>query len=173
MNRRNLGVAAVAAATGLALAGGAQAQSIVQGSNLTLLDIINGSRDLRQFAALVRELGMQGEFTKTGPLGVFVPHDAAFLDASPARLRIVTATPDAKRRLVMNHITPFVGLILPGGNAESDGGTVDNFNSATGQSLQLTQRSGALPSINGLRVYVANVRASNGVAHCIDGILFG
>jgi len=180
MNRRFLGLAALGAAgswpalgaAGLALDTRAQAQGIVQSGSLNLLEIINASRDLRQFATFVRELRMEEEFTKPGPLGVFVPHDAAFLDASPARLRIATATPEAARRLVLNHITPFTGLILPGGHANSEGGTVDNFTSAAGQGMQLMQRSGALPSVNGLRVYVANVRASNGVAHCIDGILF-
>lgn len=172
MNRRYFGTAAVVAAAGLAVAGTAGAQSVVQGGSLSLLDILKGSRDLRRFAALVNDLGMEAEFTRPGPFGIFVPHDAAFLDASPARLRAATATPEAARRLVMNHITPFTGLILPGGNANSESGTTDSFNSAAGQPLQLMQRSGALPSINGLRVYVANVRASNGVAHCIDGILF-
>ncbi len=175
MNRRYFGTAAVVAAAGLAAAGlsaPAGAQGVVQGGSLSLLDILKGSRDLRRFAALVNELGMEAEFTKPGPFGIFVPHDAAFLDASPARLRAATASTEAARRLVMNHITPFTGLILPGGNANSESGTTDSFTSAAGQPLQLMQRSGALPSVNGLRVYVANVRASNGMAHCIDGILF-
>jgi uncharacterized surface protein with fasciclin (FAS1) repeats len=53
----------------------------------------------------------------------------------------------------------------------SDGGLGATVRSRAGTTIVISNGARSLPRVNEFRVFVANMRAANGIAHCIDGVL--
>jgi uncharacterized surface protein with fasciclin (FAS1) repeats len=165
--RRSLGFAGL---SGFALAATLPAGRAAQAQPGSLLDLINTARDLSHFAGLIRAAGLEEEFRRPGNFGVFIPHNAAVEKLSGFRLRELENNREVMRQTILYHVTTFTKQILAGGSSESSG-MVDTIRSVAGGTLHLTYGMGALPRINGAPIFVANMRASNGIAHCVDEVL--
>lgn len=158
--------AAAASAAGAMRPGAAAAQSP------TILQVIDAGADMSRFAALIRAAGLERLFTQPGPIGVFVPHNAAVERLSAHRLRQLEQDPEALRRTIRHHVTDFTRQILAGGFSDSSSGSrSETARALDGATLTITHDAGSLPRVDGAPVFVANMRAANGMAHCIDAVL--
>lgn len=173
ISRRTMGVAASAVA--LAAAGGVvatpAAAQLGTGQDMTLLGVLKASRDLSIFAKLVKTAGLEDELAKPGRFGFFVPHDPFFGSFEAPSMQDLTADRDRLKRLVLNHVTTAAPIVLPGGNGSEQGPELVQLTTLSGRAIGLWNGAGGVPRINGRLIYVANVPATNGVAHCIHGLI--
>jgi len=169
--RRTLGAAAAAGSAVIAAAalfGGRPATA----QQSTLLQVLERSRDLSRFAAWVKQAGLENELAAPGNVALFVPHDEAVERLTAAQLQRIEANRDTLRRAVHAHLAEWPNQLLAGGSSgESEGGSGATIRSRAGTTIIIANGARSFPRVNEFRVYVANMRASNGIAHCIDGVL--
>lgn len=167
--RRGLSALAL---TGAAVAAGGVLPRRAGARAITLMQIIDAGGDMSRFAALIRRAGLEQLFTQPGPVGVFVPHNAAVERLSAHRMRRLDQDQEALRRTIRHHVTDFTQQILAGGFSDAASGSRSEMARALdGATLMITHNAGSLPRVDGAPVFVANMRASNGIAHCIDAVL--
>lgn len=162
--RRLLLLAAPALLAGLPIAVNAQA-------GRTVFDVIAGARGLQKFTALIRQAGLEAHLKAAGPYGVFAPTDGAFDHLGALTLRELEGNADFRRRLVQNHITSYVRVLIPGGNMDSTFGMTATTQSEAGNELRIADGNTGLPSINNVRVGLTNISASNGIVHTLENVL--
>jgi uncharacterized surface protein with fasciclin (FAS1) repeats len=137
----------------------------------TLLQIIERARDLSIFAGWVKRAGLEGELTAGSNLALFVPHDEAVERLTAAQRQRIEASRDALRNAVLTHLAEYPHQILAGGGGEGDGGSGGIVRARAGNTIVIVNGGRALPRVNSYAIFVANMRAANGIAHCIDGVL--
>lgn len=152
-----------AALAGLPLANHAFAQSG------NLWEMISAAPQSARFAQLVRMAGAEGELTQSRQLAVFAPTNAALERMSAFRLAEIMREQAQARRLVQNHLTTWTRPVELGTSGATMG--TDRFQSLAGTSMSLDFGHGGLPRVNGQPIIFANVRASNGLIHLVDGVL--
>lgn len=171
VTRRSIGLAAPA----LVLAAGAAAlPRPASAQAMTLLDVVNVSRDLSRFAGLVKAAGVEGELTRPGQFGLFAPHNPYFESINAPAMEALTRDIPRLRRVLLRHVTTRPVSVYPGGRGGMEGGgDLELLQTLSGDSVAVWNGAGSQPRIEGRVIWVANVRASNGIAHCIDGLIGG
>lgn len=173
VTRRTMGLAASA----VALAAGGSAllhPTAASAQTMTLLDVVKVSRDLSRFAALVTAAGIEGELTKPGQFGLFAPHNPYFESINAPSMEALTRDMPRLRRVLLRHVTTRPVSVYPGGRGGMEGGgDLELLQTLSGDSVAVWNGAGSQPRIEGRVIWVANVRASNGIAHCIDGLIGG
>lgn len=163
------GGAAVATA-GLFRSSPAAAQGFLQAPSL--LQVLERARDLSRFAAWVKQAGLEGEFAAAGDAALFVPHDEAIKRLSAQQLAAIEQNRETLTKTLRSHLAEYPYQILAGGSSsENAGGSGATIRSRAGSTIVITNSGGALPRVNNFAIFVANMRAANGIAHCIDGVL--
>jgi len=130
-------------------------------------DIIGEALVAGQFtvlAGLLVDAGLVDALRAEGPFTVFAPNDAAFGELPATTLDAVFADADLLTAVLTYHVVAGDAL-----TAESltDG---QELTTLQGQTLKVT-KSGDQVLINGVPVIAADVPATNGVIHVIDGVL--
>lgn len=173
VTRRTMGL--MAPAVVLAAASGAlvrPAAAAVQPANL--LEVLTMSGDLTKFAELVKAAGLEQELTKPGRFGLFAPHDPYFNSLNAPTMEALRANRERLQRVIKDHITTDAITVFPGGVGGSEGGArTTMLTTLTGRTVVVWNGGGGLPRIEGRVIWVANLSVSNGVAHCIDGLIGG
>ncbi|MEO1272905.1 MAG: fasciclin domain-containing protein [Myxococcota bacterium] len=133
-----------------------------------LLEIVQGRDDLSSLADSVVQAGLDGALADTGPLTVFAPDNSAF------------ASLDADVAMMLSDLE-FLTLVLQYHVVEgrltstslSNGQTLTTLAvDAAGLPLELTVTvQGGQVAINGIAVKEADIEASNGIVHILDGVL--
>lgn len=122
-----------------------------------------GSFETLIAAAVAADLGET--LSEGGPFTVFAPTDNAF-DALPAGTVDTLLKPKNKAQLA-GILTYHV---IPGEfKAEDLVGRISIFETVNGQTIEIDGRDGV--SVNDINVIAADVEASNGVIHVIEGVL--
>jgi transforming growth factor-beta-induced protein len=121
--------------------------------------------DLSTLLSALRASGLDSTLTGTGPFTVFAPVNSAFAALPPAQLQalLLAGNRAILRDLLQAHVIPgtFTAAQL------RDGQTL-----TTAEGSTLTVRvAGSAVTINGRTVRTADVPASNGVVHLIDGVI--
>ena len=114
---------------------------------------------------LVKAANLVGTLSGKGPFTVFAPTDAAFAKVPTATLDGLAADKAALRSVLTFHVVPgriTAADILKAGSAMPK--------TVNGQTLDVQVRDGKV-YVNGAQVVTADVGASNGVIHVIDGVL--
>ncbi|WP_439576539.1 fasciclin domain-containing protein [Elioraea sp.] len=172
VTRRTMGLMAPAvalAATGVALTRPAQAARPTN-----LLEVLKISGDLRKFAELVKLAGLEQELTKPGRFGLFAPHDPYFNSLNAPTMQALTSDRERLQKVIKDHITTDAITVLPGGGGGSEvAAQTTMLTTLTGRTVVVWNGGGGLPRIEGRVIWVANLSVSNGVAHCIDGLIGG
>lgn len=138
----------------------------------TLSQILDQARDLSRFAGWAKRAGLQNEFATTGNTALFVPHNASIQRLSEQQVEAIERNTESLTSLVKAHLANYPYQILAGGSSnETAGGSGATIVSQTGTTIVVSNSGGALPRVNNFAIFVANMRASNGIAHCIDGVL--
>lgn len=129
-------------------------------------NIVQTAAAAGQFKTLIKlatAAGLAGALEGKGPLTVFAPTDAAFAKVPHATL-VALAHNRAKLRAVLLY------HVLKGKFTAAKLAKLHSVKTLNGQSLKVRMRNGVI-TVGGVRVIKANIAASNGVIHVIDGVL--
>ncbi len=165
MNRRFLLTGSALAAASAVLVGCTQPDP-----RPDIVDLATSTDSLSTLATAVQTAGLTDTLRGPGPFTVFAPTNAAF-DALPAGTVDTLLTPENRDQLtdiLTYHVVP--------GTITSDqlAGEVVTVTTVQGQELTVDGRMdkyGSGVTVNGETVVQADIMASNGVVHVIDGVL--
>ena len=141
------------------------------GNEQTLVDIVTSNPELSSLAAALQRSGLLATFEGEGPFTVFAPTNEAFnnflTENDYASLNDVPV--DVLTEVLLNHV-------VDGDNRSTDlsTGYVSSLSTAgvSGRNLSLFLNTDGGVSVNGISdVIQADVIASNGVAHVVDGVI--
>lgn len=112
---------------------------------------------------LVKKAGLVNALEGKGPLTVFAPTDAAFAKVPRATLSALERHPKQLRAVLLYHVASgkYTAAKLAG---------LHSVKTLNGESLKVRSDDGAI-TVNGVRVIMPNVMASNGVIHVINRVL--
>jgi uncharacterized surface protein with fasciclin (FAS1) repeats len=171
VTKRMLGIAAASAALAAAGATPARAQRM---PFATLLDAVTASRDLSRFVALVKAAGIEDQLTRPGQFSLFAPHDPYFDSLSAPSMAELTANTERLRRVLLTHVATRSVMVVPGGAGGGESGAdITLLQTLSGRSIAVWNGGGAVPRVEGRKIWVANLWTGNGIAHCIDGFIGG
>ncbi|KAA2211220.1 fasciclin domain-containing protein [Teichococcus oryzae] len=131
-------------------------------------DLISSAPAVSGFAQIIKTHGMEEAFQAPGEFGFFVPVNTALERTSPMQLERFRTDKEFARQIILNHITDYDGLVSA--FIGQGTGTTTQVKTKAGKSLTLTTGVG-VPSIGGQPITYANIPASNGRCHAIDGVL--
>jgi len=147
----------------LAFAPAALAQSY--GHDKTLVDVASETEALSTLVAAVQAADLAGALSGDGPFTVFAPTNDAFaaLPDGTVDALLMASNRDQLTSVLTYHVV--AGEVRAADL--SDGQVVETLN---GESLTIRITDGTV-TVNGVEVVMADVEASNGVAHVISGVL--
>jgi uncharacterized surface protein with fasciclin (FAS1) repeats len=158
MNNRTFSRMAAAGAVVFSLGLGACSDD----PELTILETLEGDARFTTLVTAVEAAGLDGALSGTDLLTLFAPTNDAF-DALPAGvLDAVLADPDLLEAVLLYHV-------VSGSTLSSD--LTDGQTITTLQGQQVTVSINGTVDINDATVTQADLEASNGVIHVIDGVL--
>jgi uncharacterized surface protein with fasciclin (FAS1) repeats len=130
----------------------------------TIVDVAVGTPELSTLVAAVQAGDLAGTLSGPGPFTVFAPVNAAFeaLPDGTVETLLQPANQDQLRSVLTYHVVP--GRIMS--SDLTDGAKVTTVE---GTELTISLDGGA--KVNDAQVVTADVEASNGVVHLIDGVL--
>lgn len=149
-----------------------------------ILNIISKSPILSNFTSLVRNAGLEQQLSLAGPFTLFAPSDFAFNQLDRADMEFLQRNRETARRFLLRHLSQpaiFTSSIalsnssLPSQMGRSAGAPVSQvptmiISNSLGEDLTLRQRNDYF-SVNEVNFSYADVAATNGVVHVIDGLL--
>lgn len=147
-----------------------------------ILNIISKSPILSNFTSLVRATGLEKQLSLAGPFTLFAPSDFAFNQLSRADLDLLRRNKDTARRFLLRHLSqPAVftsSIALSNSSVPASSGQLAAptnvpqmiISNQLGEELTLRQRNDYF-SVNEVNFSYADVAATNGVVHVIDGLL--
>jgi uncharacterized surface protein with fasciclin (FAS1) repeats len=131
-------------------------------------DIMDTAIEAGSFTTLVAAVqaaGLEEALRGEGPFTVFAPTDAAFAALPAGTVESLLAEPEgALKDILLYHV-------LSGKVMAAD--VTDGLEAETllGQMVSFALHSDGAVTINGARIIVTNIRASNGVIHVIDAVI--
>ena len=156
---------AMAAALTLSACGGSSEEAAVEETAAvgTVVDVAVATPGFETLVAALSAAELVETLNGEGPFTVFAPTDDAFA-ALPAGLLDALLLPENKATLIKiltYHVVP--GMVMAADVTDSDVATVE------GQTVKLETMGGV--TVNGAKVVIADVMASNGVIHAIDQVI--
>jgi len=112
---------------------------------------------------LVKKAGLAGTLSNPGAYTVFAPTNAAFAKVPKATLNSLAKNPAALKRVLLYHV-------LAGKVPAAKVVTLRSAKTLAGPTVRI-RVTGTTVRINSAAVTKADVRASNGIVHLIDGVL--
>lgn len=132
------------------------------------LDLIRMAPSVSYFAEILKNHGLEEEFSAAGSFGFFIPVNGAIERVPSLQVERFRRDKEYARQVVLNHITDFTGVI--NGFSGVGGSSSDSVRTRAGYTLTLVTGAGP-PRIAGYPITYMNIRASNGYCHAIDGVL--
>jgi len=118
-------------------------------------------------AGLVVDAGLVDTLRGTGPFTVFAPVDAAFDKLPLETLRAVQGDPKLLATVLTYHVAAGA---LTAADLLAIADSTGKLDTVAGIPLTIT-RDGDTPLVNGFRVAVADVKATNGIIHALGDVL--
>ena len=161
MNRRSL----VTATAALGMAAVLSACAPAGGSD-DIVAVASGNDDFSTLVAAVSAAGLVETLQGPGPFTVFAPTNAAFaaLPAGTVDTLLLPENRDQLTGILTYHVVP--GRIT----AAQLAGQRGTLTTVQGDTILIDATGGGV-TVNGANVIAADVAASNGVIHVIDGVL--
>lgn len=152
-----------------------------------LLNIVSKSPILSNFTSLIKSANLEAQLTSTGPFTLFAPSDFAFNQLNKRDLEFLQRDKETARRFLLRHLsqpaifTSSIALSNQSTNSSSaqprssptnQASNVPSMiiNNSLGEDLILKQKNDYF-SVNDVNFSYADVAATNGVIHVIDGLL--
>lgn len=129
----------------------------------TVVDVAIATDGFATLVAAITAAGLGETLSGTGPFTVFAPTDDAFA-ALPAGVLDALLLPENKDvliKILTYHVVS--GMVMAADVTDGDVATVE------GQTVALSTADGV--TVNGAKVIIADVAASNGVIHAIDQVI--
>jgi len=158
--------AAAAVATLLTLSACAPAYTPMETQpmkNIVQVAVENGN--FKTLVAAVQAAGLAETLSGPGPFTVFAPTDAAFAKLPAGTVEALLADKEKLASILTYHVVS--GRVVAADITRMNGAMPVTVN---GQKLDIKVRGGNV-YVNGAQVTTADVYASNGVIHVIDGVL--
>jgi len=158
--------AAAAVATLLTLSACAPAYNSKENQpmkNIVQVAVENGN--FKTLVAAVQAAGLAETLSGPGPFTVFAPTDAAFAKLPAGTVQALLADKEKLASILTYHVVS--GRVVAADITRMNGAMPATVN---GQKLDIKVRGGNV-YVNGAQVTTADVSASNGVIHVIDGVL--
>lgn len=133
----------------------------------TVAEAAAASTELTTLTSALTAAGLVSTLNGTGPFTVFAPVNSAFA-ALPAD--VVQRLLDAGNREILTKLLTF--HVVPGRITAAQLQDGQTLTTVEGTLLPVTVAGGVV-TVGGARVTTADVTASNGVVHLIDGVLLG
>ncbi|GAA0870865.1 fasciclin domain-containing protein [Gangjinia marincola] len=151
--------------------------NLTYAQNKTVVDIAVGSSDHTTLVAAVKAADLVNTLSSDGPFTVFAPTDAAFkkLPAGTLDMLLKPENKDQLKNILIYHVISGMSDGNAVVKAIQDGKGKAVFTTVSGEKItamldgvqiKLKDKAG-----NVYHVTVANLKASNGVVHVIDGVL--
>jgi len=131
--------------------------------NIVQVAVENGS--FKTLVAAVQAAGLAETLSGPGPFTVFAPTDAAFAKLPAGTVEALLADKEKLASILTYHVVS--GRVVASDISRMNGAKPVTVN---GQKLDIAVRGGNV-YVNGAQVTTADVIASNGVIHVIDGVL--
>lgn len=131
--------------------------------NIVEVAVENGN--FKTLVAAVNAAGLAETLSGPGPFTVFAPTDAAFAKLPAGTIDALLADKEKLASILTYHVIS--GKVVASDITSSNGAKPATIN---GQELDITVRGGNV-YVNGAQVTMADVQASNGVIHVIDGVV--
>ena len=128
-----------------------------------IVQTVAAAGQFKTLLKLAKQAGLAGTLEGKGPFTVFAPTDAAFAKVPTTTLAALTRDRAKLRAVLLYHVLK--GRVTAAQVVERH--TVKTLN---GQSLTVRVKHGVV-MVGGVRVVKANIAASNGVIHVINGVL--
>lgn len=154
-----------------------------------ILSIISKSPILSNFTSIVRNARLEQQLTLAGPYTLFAPSDFAFNQLDKRDLDFLKRNKESARRFLLRHLSQpaiFTSSIAlsnstmspPSRNKATTSAQLQQqvavptlvVSNSLGEDLSLRQRNDYF-SVNDVNFSYADVAATNGVVHVIDGLL--
>lgn len=152
-----------------------------------ILSIISKSPILSNFTSIVRNAHLEQQLSLAGPFTLFAPSDFAFSQLDMRDLDFLKRNKESARRFLLRHLSqpaiftssialsnatmsPMLRTNLPLGNQQLVAVPTLVVSNSLGEDLSLRQRNDYF-SVNDVNFSYADVAATNGVVHVIDGLL--
>jgi transforming growth factor-beta-induced protein len=129
---------------------------------LNLVETAAAAGSFQTLLTAAEAAGLVSTLRDGGPFTVFAPTDEAFAQLPSGALETVLGDTELLRSILLYHVVP--GRIYA--SDLTDGQIVTT---AEGREFRVTLSGG--PKVNGVNIIQADVEASNGVIHVIDGVL--
>jgi transforming growth factor-beta-induced protein len=126
----------------------------------TITELAGNASNLSTLAGALGQAGLDDDLNGDGPFTVFAPSNTAFQQID---VNDLTADSDLLEEVLTYHVVQ--GEITA--SDISDGQTVETLE---GETLRFSVSNGGV-QVNGANVTTADLQASNGVVHVIDGVL--
>lgn len=131
--------------------------------NIVQVAVENGN--FKTLVAAVQAAGLAETLSGPGPFTVFAPTDAAFAKLPAGTVQALLADKEKLASILTYHVVS--GRVVAADITRMNGAMPATVN---GQKLDIKVRGGNV-YVNGAQVTTADVSASNGVIHVIDGVL--
>ena len=155
-------IAALAALVAVSVAVLAPASSAASGQG-NIVETAAAAGEFKTLIKLAGVAGLAGALEGKGPLTVFAPTDAAFAKLPRATIAALEHNRAKLRAVLLYHV-------LKGRITAAQLVKRHLVKTLDGQSLMVRVKHGVV-TVGGVRVIKANIAASNGVIHVIDGVL--
>lgn len=131
----------------------------------TIAEIAASNGSFNTLVAALSAAGLADMFNQPGNYTVFAPTDDAFAQIPAARLNELLADPSGELTNILKfHV---VGDALTRNQIATD----DLIPTLDGRALKVNTTNGNIVDINGAKVLIYNIPASNGIIHVIDTVL--
>lgn len=130
-----------------------------------IVDIAVSTDDVSTLVAALQAADLVGALQEDGPFTMFAPVNGAFAGLAEGTLEslLQPENVDQLRDVLLYHV-------VPGTYVAEDLVGMTSIDALNGKELQITPREDVL-MINDAPVVTADISASNGVVHLIDGVL--
>ena len=123
---------------------------------------VNGSS--HSLVAAVNAAKLNGTLNSAGPFTVFAPTDDAFKKLPNGTVATLLKDPEGKlKQILLYHV-------VSGNVMASDAMNLTYAKTVQGDNITITTKNGTL-MVNGAKVIIADIKASNGVIHVIDSVI--
>lgn len=131
----------------------------------TIIDVAAGNATFSRLVRAVKAADLAGALSGEGPFTVFAPTDEAFANLPPGTLDGLLK-PENKAKLVdLLKLHVMAGKVM----AADVAGKKLTPASLHGEALQVDGIDGVV--VNGAKVVIADIAASNGVIHAVDAVI--
>lgn len=128
-----------------------------------ILDLASENPQLSQLVAAIEAAGLTDALEQAGPITVFAPNNDAFAQLDQTDLTALLADPASLGDILQYHV-------VEGSYPTSELSDGDTLTTLEGTDLTVSV-TGDTVTVGGAEVVQADLEASNGVIHVIDGVL--